>query len=541
MANRLSNIVDPSGRPFEVAVLDSKQTDEAKVAGLHRRFSEHPTSGLTPYRLAQIMRAAEQGQLVEQAEMAEDMEEKDGHIFSETQKRKLALQSIDWQIEPPRNATPAEKKAAEFIWERLAYLDLADVIFDMADAILKSYSCLTIEWGLIDGYQTPINIEQVPASWFTTPQEKRNELQLMNDQGGSDPLWAGGWIVHQHKTKSGYVGRNGLVRVLAWPFLFKNYSVRDLAEFLEIYGLPLRLGKYPSGATPEEKSKLLQAVVEIGHNAAGIIPDSMLIDFQNAAQGQSDPFEAMIAWAEKTVSKAVLGGTLTSQADGKSSTNALGNVHNDVRHDIRDADLRQIANTLTRDLIWPMVQFNLSGVDGFHRCPKFKFDTTEAEDIDSLANAVPKLQQSGMRVSKKWLHEKTQIPEAEDDNDLLQPMPETQPNQQAALTQQTRHVSGCQCAGCQTAVLTDQPGLVKTSADNIAEQLALEANNKQTALINQIRKLVDEAESFEQLQNALLQLAGQDVTQQAELIAQAIVLAELQGRSDVLDEALNGI
>ena len=195
MANRLSNIVDPSGRPFEVAVLNSKQTDEAKVAGLHRRFSEHPTSGLTPYRLAQIMRAAEQGQLVEQAEMAEDMEEKDGHIFSEVQKRKLAMQSIEWQIEPPRNATAAEKKAAEFIWERLAYLDLADVIFDMADAILKSYSCLTIEWGLIDGYQTPINIEQVPASWFTTPQEKRNELQLMNDQGGSEVVVKDGNVV----------------------------------------------------------------------------------------------------------------------------------------------------------------------------------------------------------------------------------------------------------------------------------------------------------------------------------------------------------
>lgn len=541
MAKRLSNIVDPSGRPFEVAVLNSKQTDETKVAGLHRRFSEHPTSGLTPYRLVQIMHSAEQGLLVEQAEMAEDMEEKDGHIFSETQKRKLAMQSIEWQIEPPRNATAAEKKAAEFIWERLAYLDLADIIFDMADAILKSYSCLTIEWGLIDGYQTPINIEQVPASWFTTPQEKRNELQLINDQGGSDSLWAGGWIVHQHKTKSGFVGRNGLVRVLAWPFLFKNYSVRDLAEFLEIYGLPLRLGKYPSGATAEEKSKLLQAVVEIGHNAAGIIPDSMLIDFQNAAQGQSDPFEAMIAWAEKTVSKAVLGGTLTSQADGKSSTNALGNVHNEVRHDIRDADLRQIANTLTRDLIWPMVQFNLTGIDGFHRCPKFKFDTTEAEDIDSLATAVPKLQSSGMRVSRKWLHDKTQIPEAKDDNDLLKPMSGIKTNQQTALTQQVSHIQGCQCAGCQTAMLTHQSGLIKTSADNIAEQLAIEANSNQTALIDKIRQLVDKAQNFEQLQNDLLQLAGHDVKPQAELIAQAIMFAELQGRSDILDEAINGV
>ena len=60
------------------------------------------------------------------------------------------------------------------------------------------------------------------------------------------------WIVHKHQAKSGYLSRSGLHRILAWPFLFKNYAVRDLAEFLEIYGLPLRLGKYPSGASPDD-------------------------------------------------------------------------------------------------------------------------------------------------------------------------------------------------------------------------------------------------------------------------------------------------
>lgn len=43
------------------------------------------------------------------------------------------------------------------------------------------------------------------------------------------------------------------------------------------------------------------------------------------------------------MSKAILGGTLTSQAYGKSSTNALGNIHNEVRQEVRDADLRQLA------------------------------------------------------------------------------------------------------------------------------------------------------------------------------------------------------
>ncbi|MCW7224647.1 DUF935 family protein [Escherichia coli] len=40
--------------------------------------------------------------------------------------------------------------------------------------------------------------------------------------------------------------------------------MRDLAEFLEVYGLPMKVGKYPSGATPEQKSALMRAVMDIG-------------------------------------------------------------------------------------------------------------------------------------------------------------------------------------------------------------------------------------------------------------------------------------
>ncbi|MEZ1330955.1 phage portal protein family protein, partial [Enterobacter asburiae] len=67
-----------------------------------------------------------------------------------------------------------------------------------------------------------------------------------------------------------------------WPYLFKNYSVRDLAEFLEIYGLPPRIGSYMSGASQDEQDKLMEALVSIGHNASGIIPDNTKIEFKDA-------------------------------------------------------------------------------------------------------------------------------------------------------------------------------------------------------------------------------------------------------------------
>ncbi|STO59294.1 Mu-like phage gp29 [Canicola haemoglobinophilus] len=191
-------------------------------------------------------------------------------------------------------------------------------------------------------------------AWFMTPTEQRNSLRLRDGSVTGIELQKFGWITHIAKAKTGYLSRIGLVRTLVWPFLYKNYSARDFAEFLEIYGLPMRLGKYPEGATPTEKNTLLRAVMSIGHNAGGIIPRGMEIEFQNAADGDSSSFMAMIEWAEKSMSKAILGGTLTSQADGATSTNALGNVHNEVRSELRDADLKRLQATLTRDLIYPL-------------------------------------------------------------------------------------------------------------------------------------------------------------------------------------------
>ncbi|WP_321276931.1 DUF935 domain-containing protein [Thiomicrorhabdus indica] len=538
MAKRLSSILDPrTGLPFETEVTQTVQTDEAKISGLHQRYAEHPSSGLTPYKLAQIMLEAEQGSLTAQAELAADMEEKDGHLFAEMQKRKLATTTVPWKISPPRNASKQELYITEWLAERLDFLEDSDVVMDLSDAILKGYSAQTIQWQLVEGEQIPVALEWVDPSWFMTAQDNRNKLQLMGNDGQGLDLWAGGWVVHQHKSKSGYLGRAGLVRTLAWPYLFKNYSLRDLAEFLEIYGLPLRLGKYPAGATEAEKSKLLQAVIEIGHNAAGIIPDSMALEFKEAAKGQADPFLALMNWAERTTSKAILGGTLTSGTDNGGAYN-LGQVHNEVRQDLRDADVKQFGKTLTRDLIWPMVVFNHSAITSFHRCPKLEFVTEEPEDIKLLSEALPGLQNIGMKISKSWLHKQTQIPEPEDEDDVLQPTGSVFVPEQADLTAK----QGCQCSGCQskTAALNAQPQAV-TPVDQIANQLQTEMDPAATDLIEQLRSLVENAESFEAMQQGLLNLANQDMSQMADLLAQAMVLAELQGRYDVLNDALNPV
>ena len=404
-------ILDQYGRPLDRQVLKAPQT--AKTVQLNRSWPTHPSRGITISKLPRILEAAEQGDLAAQADLFEDMVERDGHIFSEMSKRKNALLTLDWSIEPPPNATDEERKIAEMVSGWFAEIpDFEDITLNAAEAIGHGFAAMEIEkWELADGIWLPVKIKLRPHRWFCTTPDKGDEIRLNDGTMDGAELWPFGWLVHTHNAKSGYISQSGLYRVLVWPYLFKNFGVRDLAEFLEIYGLPARIGTYLPGATEDEQDKLMQALVSLGHNASGVIPEGTTIEFKSAASGQSDPFMAMIDWAERTESKVILGGTLTSQADGKTSTNALGNVHNEVRHDLLTADARQIEG-FYRGFIRMLLAINGYDISS-RRQPRLVFDTRELESIKDFAEGVATLvDRAGLAsIPASWVHKKVGIPE----------------------------------------------------------------------------------------------------------------------------------
>ncbi|MXR36720.1 DUF935 domain-containing protein [Craterilacuibacter sinensis] len=526
----MPQILDQHGQPIQREVLTEPQT--ARVGWVTREFAEHPSRGLTPQKLHHILEEAEQGQLAAQADLFTDMEEKDGHIFAEMSKRKRSILTLDWSIAPPRNASAAEKKLAEQLQELLTDLpDLDDVLLDCLDGIGHGFSALEIDWKRVGGNWMPQSLTHRPQRWFQTLPHDGNTLRLRDGTAEGAEPWPFGWVIHRHRAKSGYLTRAGLHRVLAWPYLFKNYSVRDLAEFLEIYGLPMRLGKYPAGATQAEKATLLQAVASIGHNAAGIIPDGMMIEFEEAAKGSHDPFQAMIDWCERTVSKAILGGTLTSQADGKSSTNALGNVHNEVRHDLMVGDARQLEGSLTRDLLYPLAVLNFGQVDPT-RMPRLVFDTRKAEDMALYSDSLPKLVGLGLKVPVKWVREKLAIPEPQAEDEVLAaPRPDLalppELRQQRTQGKATLSYRAALSNAQGEVVYPDQAALDAAAGALPADALAAGMDTLLAPVIQAIR---NGATPDDALESVVAAYPDMDDDKLADLLARAIFVSDIWGR-----------
>ena len=431
----MQKIVDQFGHPIDIGALAEPQT--AHIGFVRREFERHPARGLTPVRLHAILTQAEQGDWLPQLDLADDIEERDAHAFAELSKRKGSVAQLEWDLTEPERATAAEKKVTAQLREWMKSLpDFEDVLAGMMDGVLKGFAMHELVWTLEDGVLFPA-LTFRPQRWFTLDAQREGLLLRSTRATGGmqdglpavmgEPLQPFSWLAHIPRSRNGYLARSSLVRVLAWPYLFKNYSVRDLAEFLEIYGLPLRLGQYPAGASDAEKRTLLRAVTEIGHNAAGIIPQGMKVDFQNAAVGTHVPFMSMIDYMDGVESKVILGQTL-SGSEGKSGTQALGKVHERVRLEIRATDARQVEGSISRQLLYPMAALNIAGVD-LKRLPRFKLDIGESEDITAYSEALPKLAGIGMQIPVKWAHDKLRIPQPEDGEEVLSaPAPPPMPN-----------------------------------------------------------------------------------------------------------------
>ena len=421
----MPTILDQYGQPIRTSALAEPQT--AHIAALAHELIDAQLDGITPARAARILRQADQGDIVAQHQLFDDMLDRDAHLRCEWDKRSGAPLTLDWAIEPPARASGAEKKAAAWVEETLRDVvdDLEDVILSLMDGAGHGFAAIELEWTR-DGVVWLPRFHPRPQTWFQASRDRRSLRLRDGSAEGAEPIPMG-WMLHQHrKVKTGYLGRAGLFRAVLWPFLYKAYSIGDFAEFLETYGLPIIVGKFASGASEDDKSSLLRAVTALGSDARAIMPEGMSIEIQQVATGSGgggNKHLEMVAWADAAQSKAILGQVLSAEAKATGLGSGVANLHAEVRRDFLLSDCRQLAGTLTRDLVYPLIALNRPGIDGLKRCPRWVFDTGESEDLARYAAALPALAAGGARIPVAWVHEKLRIPLAEEGEAVFGSLP----------------------------------------------------------------------------------------------------------------------
>ncbi len=472
---------------------------------------------LDPSRLAAAFTSADQGFITEQAQLFELIEEQDPHIFAELGKRRRAVTGLGWQLMPKEDANQSEIDRTKELSDMLRSIPkFEDAQYDLTDAIGKGFAALEIDWKTGSTW-LPQALNWVPQHHFQTQIDTR-ELQYVK-MGMPEALRPGGWVVHEHRSKSGYIEQAALFRVLAWTYAYKAYNIRDMQRFLEVYGLPLRLGKYPSGIGKEQRNELLRAVRNIGNDGAGVVPSTMSIDFIQAQAGKVDDFLNATTYWEHKQSKAILGGEL----DGKTTSEARIMIYDKVRREILLHDVRQIEPTVNNQIASPIALIN--GMFTPDRMPRFGYQTEETVDQTKMVKVLGDAAGLGMEIDIDLAHKTLQIPRAAKGAKLLTAPGKTTPAPSAS-----------------DAALVRMAALVKQAKDGdvtgaYAAQLAALCAPHEQAVIQQIAAAVAEAGSFDEALAGLEALAINPVSKDwAESIAQGMAAANLAARSDVEDE-----
>ncbi len=405
-------LIDIYGRPIERQVLKEEQAG-VTTRMVRRNDALHPAVGLTPQRLAAILRDSIEGDPEAYLALAEDMEERDLHYSGVLAIRKRQVSGLEITVEAAGD-DEVSQRAADLIRDVIDRDGFVDELIDILDAIGKGFSATEIIWDTSEGQWRPKKLAWRDPRWFTFD-HRDGETPLLRGPNGHEPLNPYQWIFHAAKVKSGLPIRGGIARAAAWSFMFKSYTMKDWAIFCEAYGQPLRLGKYGSEATDADKETLLRAVSNIGTDYAAIVPASMAVEFVKAdISGSHQLYQERANFLDYQVSKLVLGQTGTT--DAIAGGHAVGKTHDGVRDDIEKADARQLAATLNRDLVRPVVDFELGPQKKY---PRISIGRPDEVDVDKLVDNVVKLVPLGLKVGMAAMRDKIGMPDPEADEELL--------------------------------------------------------------------------------------------------------------------------
>lgn len=439
--------------------------------------------------------------------------ERDCHAFAVLQKRKLAVTSRPWRVDPA-SEDARDREAAELVQRQLAALGFDILTGNLLDATLKGFAVTEVMWQVRGAELAAARI--IP----------RNQRRFVFDEGSRlrmlsrEKLWDGvelppmKFLVHSVGAKDGSPYGLGLGHKLFWPVFFKKQDISFWLVFVDKFGSPTGLGKYPPSAPKADQTKLLDALKAIAQDAGIIVPQGMEIELLEAARsGSIDTYEKLARYMDQQISECVLGESITTTPGATGLGSGVAEVQNEVRLEVAKADADLLSDTLNATLVRWIVDLNFPGA-GY---PTVWRVFEQPADLEKRAIVDEKLHSMGYE------------PES------VEYINETYGGKWRKKTaaESSPDIAAGGGGGASFAEREDQD-----LPDIYTERLHAQAMAAMDGLIEPVKQLVMRAASLEEVRDGLLDLYPEmDVAAFAEVMQRALAAAELAGRYEVSAEA----
>ncbi|HAT1683666.1 TPA: DUF935 family protein [Klebsiella oxytoca] len=300
----------------------------------------------------------------------------------------------------------------------------------------------------------------------------------------------------------------GLAHWLYWPVFFKRNGVKFWLIFLDKYGMPTPVGKYPEGASEEQKRKLLEALRSLSTDTGVIFPEGMGVDLLDVTRSGTADYTALYNAMNEAIRRATVG-QISSSGGASKGIGGDESLQEAILTSIAKSDADVICESWNRGPGAWFTAFNFPGAAIPQVCRVFE----EPEDLTTLAERDQKVAQTtGYRPTL------AQVKDTYGGDWEERPVAST-PSPAVPVAEFAGPGAG-----------TDIPALQ-------AQQLNAALMPVMDGWVQQIQDLVNRADSLDALRSGIDALLPElSLDQYADIMAQAMTAAQLAGRYDLMEE-----
>jgi phage gp29-like protein len=391
---------------------------------------------LTPEALSVYFQQADDGDIYNLIDIANESRQKDTHLQTVLGVREDGLSQLDCVITPVSNSAK-DKEIHEFVVDVVGALEanlndrstaysFSDLLEHLQGANYYGFACAELEWARDGRFLVPERV------WPITPRRFRyrqvdGELVQQDEFGQHEQLnlikdfVPGKFIQHQPRNTGDIRAREGLMRVLLWAALFRNWSIKDWLLLAEIGWKPWRTGTYDKNASDQEIDDLIDVLEQMSSTAVAVHSKDTDVNVEwpkntVSAGGKSSHLE-LVEFMGMEMSKVVLGATDLIEPGVNGSRSSLDERGKRFREKL-NTDARRVTRTIRRQLIAPLVRYNYGPNASV---PGVTLSTQDVQDIETFSKGLVNLV-SGARLpmSKSWVYDQIGAPQPESEEDVIE-------------------------------------------------------------------------------------------------------------------------
>lgn len=441
---------------------------------------------------------------------------RDDHVKAAVEQRRRAVIACPWEVRPGGKRA-IDKAAADFLRENLDALGWDAICDKMLMGVFYGFAVGECLWQADGRYWRLAEVKVRDRRRFGFDGEGRLRLKTMQQPLGELLPEKKFWVFATGADHDDAPYGLGLAHWLYWPVWFKRNGQRFWAVFLERFGTPAAVGKYPNGTSEAEQRKLLDALYALRRDAAITVPEGIAIELLEATRSGTADYAAFVAQMNAAILVAAIGQTASTQG----TPGKLGNdeTQNQVRLDIVKADADLLSASFNAQVARWLTEWNFPGaaVPGVWRI------VDEPEDLKLRAERDRTVFEMGYKPTLDYIV------------NTYGGEWEVRGQESGVRNQESGGVD--QGSGGGAAFAAPAPAAADP-VDLMTERLAQAADPRLRDWLETIRAMLDSAESLEEFRAKLLAAyPNLDSGGMVAAMQAAFAAAELAGRHEVSQES----